>query len=166
MPKQSKEAQDRLHAPMDHAFWLAVRQGVLYAQQELADKNAHVNTADSLQAIPSKNSWKPLTIILMRDMTPLPHPVFSRTPSLFSTSYLQGEYRLSASTMISRGKSRGWHITDPIHISRVLRPPSLCATPLTEKEMSLSHAGIPAWEPVYTSLAAEALKISLRTTRR
>ena len=29
-------------APMDHAFWLAVRQGVLYAQQELADKNAHV----------------------------------------------------------------------------------------------------------------------------
>jgi len=29
-------------APMDHAFWLAVRQGVLYAQKELAGKNAHV----------------------------------------------------------------------------------------------------------------------------
>ena len=29
-------------SPMDHAFWLAVRQGVLYAQKELAPKNAHV----------------------------------------------------------------------------------------------------------------------------
>lgn len=29
-------------APMDHAFWLSVRQGVLYAQMELASKNAHV----------------------------------------------------------------------------------------------------------------------------
>jgi len=31
-----------LLAPADHAFWLSVRQGVLYAQKELADKNAHV----------------------------------------------------------------------------------------------------------------------------
>jgi methyl-accepting chemotaxis protein/ABC-type sugar transport system substrate-binding protein len=29
-------------APLDHAFWHAVRQGVLYAQKELAPKNAHV----------------------------------------------------------------------------------------------------------------------------
>lgn len=30
-------------APMDHAFWLSVRQGVLYAQMELANKNVHVD---------------------------------------------------------------------------------------------------------------------------
>lgn len=30
-------------APMDHAFWLSVRQGVLYAQKELADRNVHVD---------------------------------------------------------------------------------------------------------------------------
>jgi len=29
-------------APMDHTFWLSVRQGVLYAQKELKDKNVHV----------------------------------------------------------------------------------------------------------------------------
>ncbi len=29
-------------SPLDHPFWVGVRQGVLYAQQELAEKNTHV----------------------------------------------------------------------------------------------------------------------------
>lgn len=38
----SKKLNIAFLAPMDHAFWLSVRQGVLYAQMELASKNTHV----------------------------------------------------------------------------------------------------------------------------
>lgn len=38
----SKKLKIAFLAPMDHTFWLSVRQGVLYAQMELTSRNTHV----------------------------------------------------------------------------------------------------------------------------